>query len=366
MCRRLFSQMVESGTTVSGWQRIAYGLLIVFVTVLAGCSHAPAPVETPPEPLVHVQPGTWRAIDEQIFDASVSARYESEAYARVAMDDWRLRVRQRTEDVFIPWYSSYWTQQWMATRVGWYKLQYTEGEVTPEERLVGYLQQQFHEQVLEPVSGFVDPRVVMEEATAGYLRDLKGRIEQLPFEYRIPVAAFNQHLESIPAIVVLAVPLQDASLYEVLQAADLSALPAYETLLAQIDAINGGVGPTASADGLDRVAGRAVTELVEPMALRGSATAAAALAGGFWGVLISAGATAWSVSEHEHDKFMMEAQLQGNLDTMLDLMWQDLVMDTRGGVTAVVQHMSTQIEQAVFQPPRAPLTPYSLDPAGLF
>ncbi|MGB5716160.1 MAG: hypothetical protein WBN81_03600, partial [Gammaproteobacteria bacterium] len=104
----------------------------------------------------------------------------------------------------------------------------------------------------------------------------------------------------------------------------------------------------------------------EPMALRGSATAAAALAGGFWGVLISAGATAWSVTAHEHDKFMMEEQLRGNLDTMLDLMWQNLVEDTRGGVSAVVQHMSTQIEQAVFPSPQAPLTPYSLDPAGLF
>ena len=92
---------------------------------LFSCSRAGG---APPEPLVHVKPATWRAIDEQILDASVCARHESEAYARVAMDDWRLRVRQRTEDVFIPWYSSYWTQQWMATRVGWYKLQYTEGK----------------------------------------------------------------------------------------------------------------------------------------------------------------------------------------------------------------------------------------------
>jgi hypothetical protein len=344
-------------------RQVLYGVLLAFVAVLGGCSHAPTPVVAPPAPLYHVQPGTWRAIDEKILNASVCARYESEAYARISMDDWRLRVRRRTEEVFIPWYSSYWTQQWMATRVAWYKLQYTEGEVTPEERLVSYLQQQFLEQVLEPVSGFVDPRVVMDEATAGYLRELKDSLDPLPFEYRIPVAAFNQHLESIPAIVVLAVPLQDASLYEVLQAADLSALPAYETLLTQIAALNGGVGPTASADGLDRVAGRAVTELVEPMALRGGATAAAALAGGFWGVLISAGATAWSVSEHEHDKFMMEAQLRGNLDTMLEVMWQELVEDTHAGVTAVVQHMSAQIELAVFQPPQAPLIPYGLDPA---
>ncbi|MDX2458331.1 MAG: hypothetical protein QNL87_12570 [Gammaproteobacteria bacterium] len=180
---------------------------------LGGCSHAPSQVEVPPAPLYHVQPGTWRAIDEQILTASVYARHESEASARVAMDEWQWRVRRRIDEVFIPWYGSYWTQQWITSRVTWYKLQYAEGEATPEERLVSYLQEQFYAQVLEPVSSFVDPHAVMADATAAYVWELKCRLDQLSFEYRIPVAAFNQHLESIPAIVVLAVPSQDASLY---------------------------------------------------------------------------------------------------------------------------------------------------------
>ena len=50
----------------------------------------------------------------------------------------------------------------------------------------------------------------------------------------------------------------------------------------------------------------------------------------------------------------MEAQLRNNLDKMLDLMWQDLVEDTHGGVTAAVHHISKQIEYSVF----------TLDPAG--
>ncbi len=343
-------------------------VLLVVIALLTACSHTPSPIVAPATPLNRVSPGTWRAIDEQILNTSVSARYESEAYARVAMDDWRLRARQRTQDVFIPWYSSYWTQQWIATRVAWYKLQYSEGELAPEERLVRYLQQQFREQVLEPVSGFVDPRAVMDDSTAAYLRELKDSIEPLPFEYQIPLAAFDQHLETIPAIVVLTVPQQDASLYEVLQAIDLSAVPAYKALLQQLAASNGSIGLTASADGLDRVAGRAVAELIEPMALRGGATAASFLVGGFWGALISAGATAWSMTEYELDKPVMVAQLRDNLEAMLDILWQELVEDSRGGVTAVVQHLGTQIEQAVFHPRQAPQTqiPYSGDPAVLF
>ena len=282
------------------------------------------------------------------------------------MEDWQLRVRQRIEDVFIPWYSSYWTQQWIATRVAWYKLQYTEGEDTPEERLVSFLQEQFYTQVLEPVSSFVDPYIVMEETTAGYLRELNALLDPLPLEYRIAVAAFDQHLDTIPAIVVLAVPLQDASLYEVLQADDLSAVPAYATLQEQIAAINGADDLTPSEDRLHSVARRAVTKLVGTLALRGGATAASTLVGGFWGVLISAGASALAALEHNNDMPVMEAQLRENLDEALDVMWKALVEDPHGGVTAVVHHMSAQVEQAVFHPQQAPLPPYILEPTGLF
>ena len=345
---------------------LAGGLLLVVVAALGGCAHAPVPVVEPPALYHQVPPGTWLAIDEQILNASVYARHESGAYARVAMDDWLTRVRRRIEAEFIPWYSSYWTQQWIATRVAWYKLHYNEGEITPEERLVSYLQEQFYTQVLEPVSSFVDPHVVMEETTAGYLRELKVLLDPLPFEYRIPPAAFNRRLDNIPAIVVLAVPLQDASLYEVLQATDLSALPAYATLLGQIAAINGVADLTPSPDRLQSVARQAVTKLVGSLAMRGSATAASTLVGGFWGVLISAGAAAWSAVEHDHDKPEMETQLQDNLEAALEVMWRSLVEDRHSGITAVMHHMSAHIEGAVFHPLQAPLTPYILEPTGLF
>jgi hypothetical protein len=336
-----------------GWLRLtASGLLLAFAVLLGGCSQPPPRVAKPSARIYHLEPGILRAIDEQILAASVFARHESEAYARVAMDDWRERVRQRTETVFIPWYSDYWTQQWIATRVAWYKLEYTEGEATPEERLVGYLQEQFYDQVLEPVSGIVDPRSVMDETTDRYLRELRYRLDPLPLDYGIPVDAFNQHMDTIPAIVVLAEPLQEASLHAVLQAADLSALPAYETLLAQIAALNGKPGSQPPPDRLYAVAGSAVTRLVGTMALRGSATAASTVVGGFWGVVISLGATIWGVSEHDHDKPVIEAQLRENLDAALEVMWQGLVEDKRGGVSAVVHHMSEQIEAAVAPPPQ--------------
>ena len=351
---------------VSALGRLAvFGLLVALVTVLSSCSYVPSRAVAP-VPQYNIQPGTLRAIDKQILAASVHARHESEAYAQVAMGEWLWRVQQRIEDVFIPWYSSYGTQQWIDTKVAWYKLWYTEGEATPEEQLVGYLQEQFYEQVLEPVRSFVDPHVVMADAADSYLRELEYRLDKLPLEYRIPVPAFNQHLESIPAIVVQAAPLLDVSLYDALQVADITGLPAYERLLSQTPRDEDVNSTMPLSDKLDVVARRAVTKLSDSLVLRGSTMGASTIVGGFWGLVISAGATAWNVAEHNHDIPEMEAQLLVNLDAALDVMWQGLVEDQHDGVMALVHHMSTQIEQAVFHPLQAPLIPYTLEPAMLF
>ncbi len=341
-------------------------LWLVFIAVLGGCSLVPSQGETPPAPVFQVPPGTWRAIDERIYNASVHARNEAGAYARVAMDEWLWRVRQRTTAVFIPWYTGYWTQQWIAVKVSWYQLQQDEGEPAPEERLVSYLQEQFYTQVLEPVSSFVDPHTVMEHATLSYLRELKDALDPLPARYRIPVAAFNRHLEAVPAIAGNGAPPADASLYEVLQAADLSDVAGYEALLAQIAAVNGSGTPAPSANRLQTVARRAVNKLLGTLTVRGGAAAASTIAGGFWGMLISTGSAVWGAVEYENDRPAMEAQLRENLDAALGVMWQDLVEDEHGGVTAMVHHMSAQIEAAVFRPMQEPLDPYVLDPSALF
>lgn len=333
---------------MDGWRYFLYSLLIAFFFILSGCSNIPEPVVKPAAPLYYIHPETWQSIDEQILKASLSARKKSEIYARNMMDNWLWKVRMRTESVFIPWYSSYWTQQWIASRVALYKIQYSEGEPTPEERLTQYLQNQYYKKVLEPVSDFIDPNTVMKDATDLYLRELKKRVEQLPYEYQIPVDEFNQHLKFIPAIIVQTKPRQEASLYDVLQTSNIDNLLAYKKLLAQIASINGSIKPGSPKDNLNQVAQRAVTKLVEQIELRGGASIASLIAGGHIGLLISVGAATWSISEHERDKPNMDKQLRKNLDVMLDLMWQNLVNDTSSGITAIVHHMNKKIEYSLF------------------
>ncbi|MCK5649635.1 MAG: hypothetical protein KAI22_12235 [Gammaproteobacteria bacterium] len=77
-----------------------------------------------------------------------------------------------------------------------------------------------------------------------------------------------------------------------------------------------------------------MTKFVEQMELRSGASIASFIVGGHLGLFISVGTATWSAAEHENDKSGMEAHLRDNLDLMLEVMWQDLVEDTHGGVTA--------------------------------
>lgn len=355
------------------WQPVVFSLLLALVVVLASCSHEPSRTMSP-IPQYNIPSEIWRSIDEQIIVASVDARHESEAYARIVMSEWLWRVRQTTEGVFIPWYSSYMTQQWLATKVAWYRLWYTGGGPTPEDRLVDYLQDEFYEQVLEPVSSFVDPRIVMIDVADSYLREFACRLDVLPHEYDIPVSVFERHLDSIPAIVVRADSLLIVSLYEALQVSDIARLPACKSLLSQTPAGEGVENQVPLSNRLHVVARSAVTELADSLMLRSGTTAASSMVGGAWGVIIYASATIWDVTDHNNNKPEMERQLHENLDVALDAIWQGLVEDQKHGVMALVHHMATQVEAALFLPPQinnlpAPATsPASeaVEPDGLF
>lgn len=322
-------------------------LLIALLAIPGGCVQLPP---TPPPPPYHFQPETLRAIDERIYEDSVQARHEAEAYARVAMDEWLWRVRQRIDEDFIPWYSGYGIQQWIAAKVVAFKLLYTEGEATPEEQLASYLQEQFYEQVLEPVSGFVDPQTVMQDAGVNYLRELGKRLDRLPSAYDVPAAAVDEHLESITAIQVREYPPQQASLYEVLHADDLADLPAYQALLDKVAEASAATNPTPSADRLRDVANQAVNRLTDSVALRGGMATASTVVGGYWGMAITAGSAAYGAAEHEQEKAALEAQLRENLDAAMNILWQELVEDPRGGVTALVHQLSDEIEESVVPP----------------
>jgi hypothetical protein len=250
------------------------------------------------------------------------------------MRRWIAKVRQRTEDDFIPWYSDYWTQQWLAVKLAWFKM----GDA-PLERLTAYVREQYEQRVLEPVGEEIDPREVMDRAATLYVHGLRQRIRRARIDLRVPPEALNRRLDTLPAIVA---PRKEASLRDILQAEKLTRVPAYQELVAETGRSDTPDSVMAEEQ-LEGMATDVAERFAEKLAARGGATATA-LAGGPVGILVSAGIAAWGVIDHQDDKPELQAEARRQLDAAMAVLWRRLVEDPDRGVLAPVLHMSAQIE----------------------
>lgn len=316
-------------------------LVVALILALAGCAtpdRAPAPA-----PPVHVSEETWWQAEREIGAASLAARRVAWNYARGYMETWRDRVRQRTESDFIPWFTGYWTQQWLAVKVAWYKLTIGEGTDPAVRRLAAHLQAQYSERVLDPVAREIDPDVVRMNATTLYIRLLAEQIRGIPRRYGIPAEQFDRRLGNMPAIALAPPAAHDASLYQIVHVDPLAGLPAYAALIERTRKIAGGAGAGPLESGISPAAKRVSERLAAKLAISGGASAAAAAVGGVAGMVISLGATGFGVIAHENERSEMTAQLREDLKAAQDDMWFSLMEDPVTGVLAGVDHIAQQI-----------------------
>lgn len=322
--------------------KLPLGVVGLLVVLLAACaSPQRTPEATPP---VQVSETVWWQVDSDIIGASRAATGPATNYARGFMESWRSRVARRVETDFIPWFTGYWTQQWLAIKVAWYQLSIGEGTDPATLRLAAYLQEQFRERVLDPVAREIDPDVVRGKATRLYIQLLGEQVQGIPRRYGVPREQFDRRLKGIPAIALGPPAAHDASLYELVNAVPIDALPAYVALTARIRKGGAGVGEGPSSARISPVAKRASEKLMARLATSGGASAAAAAVGGVAGMVISLGSLGFGAIAHANERPEMEAQLREHLGAALDDMWHAQMLDPASGVMAGVSYLSGQIE----------------------
>jgi hypothetical protein len=329
------------------WSRLAKAIPALALGLLVGCAATPVEKPRAASPPPPVPPEVWRQVDRDIYRTSAAAEAGTEGYALSALEDWMGRVGRRTEEVFIPWYTSFGTQQWLSFKAGWYGMGSAEGGDEAAERLAAYLQEQYYERVLEPLAGKADPRQIMEAAAREYVLALRAGILKLPDRYGLDVDAFRAHLDRIPAIGLYGEPAVSASLGRLVGAERPAELPAYVALLARIRPDDEALAAGLADNRFYALARSSADRLAEQMGIRSGATAAGLALGGVGGILVSVGVSAWQAMEHEKDKAALEAELRANLRTALDGMWRYLSGDPQGGVLAPVRHMSARIENGL-------------------
>lgn len=315
-------------------------LMLAVLIALAGCATTERGQQAS---AVTVSQDTWRQVDQQIIAASKSAIGQAEVYAHGSMEHWRVLVYERTEAEFIPWFSSYWTQEWMAVKVSWYAAS-AKGEAdSASNRLALYLQEQYREQVLEPVAVEIDPEAIRAAATSYYVRLLDQQVRVIAQRQQIPNELMNRRLHGIPAINLGPPAARNASLYEMVHTEPLNTLPAYAALIDHVNkAATTGSGPSDAV--IATVAQRTSEKIEAQFATRGAAGAAAAVAGKAAGALISVGVAGVRAIIHEGERPEMEAQIRKSLSAAFDEAWFKSLKHPLSGVLAPVYYLDEEIE----------------------
>lgn len=334
--------------------------LLGLVLALCGCAGHPS------KPAVPVSPATWRQVDADLEAASKTAAGKAEDYAQNAMQNWMDLVYQRTDNDFIPWFSSYWTQEWLGVRVAFYKLGAKQDDEAAT-RLANYLQGQYRKRVLDAVARQMDPDSIMQASTGYYLQELANQVKAMPDRYGIAQGDFDRRLQDIPAIVLGPPEARNASLFQLLQARSPQAVPAYTALLEHVrQAGKAGTSVEAPDAGMAAVAKQTSERLVGEMTVGGAASAVASAVGKVAGAMISLGSLGFSVMSRDKARPEMEVQLRNSVNAAFDEQWLKLMRDPDNGVLAGVRYLSIQVEGNLLdsEQPRVQTAPQSVPDAG--
>nr|WP_251030567.1 MULTISPECIES: hypothetical protein [Pseudomonas] len=314
--------------------------MLAVLLVLAGCA---TPQRGQPAATTAISRDTWRQVDRQIIAASKSAIEQAGLYARGSMEHWRVLVYERTEAEFIPWFSSYWTQEWLAVKVTWYSASAQGEDDSSARRLAVYLQEQYRARVLEPVAVEIDPEAIRASATDYYLRLLNQQVQVIAQRNQVPAQWMNRRLHGITAINLGPPAARNASLYEMVHTEPLNTLPAYAALIDHVNkAAATGSGPSEAV--IATVAQRTSEKIEAEFATRGATSAAAAVAGKAAGALISVGVAGIRAIIHEGERPEMEAQIRKSLSAAFDEAWFKSLKHPLSGVMAPVYYLDEEIE----------------------
>jgi hypothetical protein len=339
---------------------VSQAALLGAVCLVWGCGTPPLREAPSPIADVPVSAATWAQLGIDIRTLAADAQHAAFRYAQAALERWFERVQARTESEFIPWATDYWTHQWLALKLAWYRADGSADEQAGMARLTDYLCDAYRSKVLEPVARETDPLQIMDQASGLYASTLAAGIQELWERYGLPRHQFGAWLERFPAI---STP-PGASLRDLVETEAVTTLAAYQALTAQIRRPGEGIGATGGQAALRSAAERTAERLATTLAVRGGAAAASVL-GGVPGALLGLGISAWDAATYEHERPALEAVLRSDLDVAVRRAQWSLLSDRAHGVLAPVANITEQIS-AAFPTPKLPSANESAAPEELF
>ncbi len=313
-------------------------LLLIAATLVAGY-YLPQPglpwSWQDPDRTLGPQPAVdWSEVDGAIREVFADARGRARERADQRLGAWRDEIMTRVEEDFLPWYFTFWGQQWRDLKAAGYLVGDWGGWMDAERALREDFRDAFAARVMPPGETQLRMEAIAREALTVYLDRARHELPEIPSEYRIPREDWQQHLAQI------GLQLRQSEAQAEAVPTTLKGLVAFGTAGTTAAVVRGSqalrrVGVAAGGWAPRSIAGPAGTALAGRTGLR--------LGGRFLGATALAALVAWDVYDHHRREAELRPHLRERLGAYLDALRERMLEDGAHRVLAPIHELEARI-----------------------
>ncbi|MCP4152818.1 MAG: hypothetical protein GY757_34110 [bacterium] len=277
----------------------------------------------------------WSKIDKAVEKTMREARLKTEKLASGKLDLWINKNMDRVDNDFLDWYFGYWTQQGLGIKGLLAQVMHwvDDDNPTAAERITQVVQQEFTTRVIRPQIAQLEMERLIDELIVFYSNTLKGKLEQIPTEYKISPADWDRYIGDI-SVMIKSVEANRSTSIPIKALVGVStggAVLVINSLKPVISKIGGKIS--------SKLAGKAAAK----MAAKTGGKVAAKTGGKFLGTIIAVGIIVWDVWDHYSTKKKAKPVLRQNILDYLKEVKQSILNDPSFGIMTILYGMEKSI-----------------------
>lgn len=289
---------------------------------------------------VIVPPVVWSRVNEAMKLTLDNAYKSAEDYASKELDIWVGELMNSVDDSFLDWYFSYFNQKQIEYKSLFVQL--SSGAIhllnpnnpTPADKVAEVItedfQTEFAKRVLRPQTSQLRLERLTQQTVKHYLDELRGNINNIALEYKIPQADWDRYLSET------AISIYDAEgKISNLSGKVLVSGGAYLALKPL-------VGPFILKVG-SKVVAKLASKAGAKIATKTGTVVAGKALGAFLDCTIGVGIILWDVWDNNHTAHVEKPILRDNLAGYLQEVKGSLLKNPENGIMTVIEQIQSRI-----------------------
>lgn len=277
----------------------------------------------------------WGIVNKAIEKTMIEARKETEEMAAAKLDFWIEKNMERVDNDFLEWYFGYWNQQKLGLQGLLAQVMHWMDGDNPSaaEKLTEVVQEEFANRVIRPQIAQLELERTVNEIVSHYCAILKGKLEEIPTEYKIKRVDWERYIDDISVMVKnveanRSTPLPLKAVVGVTAGGTLLVVKSMKPIITKI----GG-----------KISSKLAAKSAGKMAAKTGGKVAAKSGGKLLGSIVAIGIIIWDVWDHYSTKKKAKPILRQNIHDYLKEVKENILHDPEYGIMTIIYGMEQSI-----------------------